>query len=84
MTGQTPALQQNWQSSEKSQHFKKKAQYLINTLYVMKKEDIASLEVISNKSDLTEQGTEGSKMRKKPVTHPEQFVCTANKCSEGR
>ena len=24
MAGQTPALQQNWQSSEKSQHFKEK------------------------------------------------------------
>ena len=31
-----PALQQNWQSSEKSQHFKifEKTQYLINTLYM--------------------------------------------------
>ena len=32
--GRTPALQLNWQSSEKSQHFKEKTQYLINTLYV--------------------------------------------------
>ena len=30
--GRTPALQQNWQSSEKSQHFKEKTQYLMNTL----------------------------------------------------
>ena len=29
----TPALQQNWQSSEKSQNFKEKTQYLVNTLY---------------------------------------------------
>ena len=27
------ALQQNWQSSEKSQYFKEKTQYLMNTLY---------------------------------------------------
>ena len=27
-----PALQQNWQSSEKSQNFKEKTQYLMNTL----------------------------------------------------
>ena len=33
MAGRTPALQQNWQSSEKSQHFKEKTQYLMNTLY---------------------------------------------------
>ena len=32
--GRTPALQQNWQSSEKSQHFKEKTQYLMNTLYL--------------------------------------------------
>ena len=32
--GRTPALQQNWQSSEKSQHFEEKTQYLINTLYL--------------------------------------------------
>ena len=31
--GRTPALQQNSQSSEKSQHFKEKTQYLMNTLY---------------------------------------------------
>ena len=31
--GRTPALQQNWQSSEKSQSFKEKTQYLMNTLY---------------------------------------------------
>ena len=33
MAGQTPALQQNWQSSEKSQHFKKNTifnEYLID------------------------------------------------------
>ena len=30
--GRKPALQQNWQSSEKSQHFKEKTQYLMNTL----------------------------------------------------
>ena len=31
-TGRKPALQQNWQSSEKSQNFKEKTQYLMNTL----------------------------------------------------
>ena len=31
--GRKPALQQNWQSSEKSQNFKEKTQYLMNTLY---------------------------------------------------
>ena len=30
--GRTPALQQNWQGSEKSQNFKEKTQYLMNTL----------------------------------------------------
>ena len=30
--GRTPALQQDWQSSEKSQHFEEKTLYLINTL----------------------------------------------------
>ena len=30
--GRTPALQQNWQSSEKSQNFKGKTQYLLITL----------------------------------------------------
>ena len=30
-----PALQQNWQSSEKSKHFKEKTQYLMNTLYLI-------------------------------------------------
>ena len=34
MAGQTSALQQNWQSSEKSQHFKENKQYLMNTLYL--------------------------------------------------
>ena len=34
MAGQLPALQQNWQSSEKSQHFQEKTQYLVNTLYI--------------------------------------------------
>ena len=29
--GRKPALQQNWQSSEKSQNFKEKTQYLMNT-----------------------------------------------------
>ena len=29
----TPALQQNWQRSEKSQNLKEKTQYLMNTLY---------------------------------------------------
>ena len=33
--GKTPALQQNWQSSEKSQNFKEKTQYLMNTLYIL-------------------------------------------------
>ena len=33
MAGQTPALQQNWQSSEKSQNFREKTQYLMNSLY---------------------------------------------------
>ena len=31
-TGSKPALQQNWQSSEKSQNLKEKTQYLMNTL----------------------------------------------------
>ena len=31
--GRKPAMQQNSQSSEKSQHFKEKTQYLMNTLY---------------------------------------------------
>ena len=35
--GRKPALQQNWQSSEKSQKFKEKTQYSMNTLYVGKK-----------------------------------------------
>ena len=35
MAGQTPALQQNLESSEKSQHFKGKTQYLMNTLYIL-------------------------------------------------
>ena len=34
-TGRTPALQQNWQSSEKSQYFEDKTQYLLNTLYFL-------------------------------------------------
>ena len=38
--GRTPALQQNWQSSEKSQRFKEKTQYLMNTMYLMKKEKV--------------------------------------------
>ena len=33
--GRTPALQQNWQSSEKSQHFREKTKYLMNTLYII-------------------------------------------------
>ena len=33
MAGQTPALQQNLQSSEKSRHFKEKSQCIMNTLY---------------------------------------------------
>ena len=32
MVGRTPALQQNWQSLEKSQLFKEKTQYLLNTM----------------------------------------------------
>ena len=32
--GRTPALQQNWQSSEKSQNYNIKTQYLMNTLYI--------------------------------------------------
>ena len=32
IVGQTPALQQNWQSSEKSKHFKEKTQKLMNTM----------------------------------------------------
>ena len=35
MEGRTLALQQNWQSSEKSQNFKEKTQYLMNTLYYL-------------------------------------------------
>ena len=34
MAGQTPAMKQNWQNSENSQHFKEKTQYLMNTLYL--------------------------------------------------
>ena len=34
-TGRKPVLQQNWQSFEKSQHFKEKTQYLMNTLYIL-------------------------------------------------
>ena len=33
--GRTPALQQNWQSSEKSQNFKEKTHFLMNTLYLL-------------------------------------------------
>ena len=33
--GRKPALQPNWQSSEKSKHFKEKTQYLMNTLYLI-------------------------------------------------
>ena len=36
--GRKPALQQNRQSSEKSQNFKEKTQYLMNTLYLLNKE----------------------------------------------
>ena len=32
-----PALQQNWQSSEKSQNSKEKTQYFMNTLYIVTK-----------------------------------------------
>ena len=32
--GRKPALQQNWKSSEKSQNFKEKTQYFMNTLYI--------------------------------------------------
>ena len=32
--GKKPAIQQNWQSSEKSQNLKEKTQYLMNTLYI--------------------------------------------------
>ena len=32
--GRKPALLQNWRSSEKSQNFKEKTQYLMNTLYI--------------------------------------------------
>ena len=32
--GRTPALQLNWQSSDKSPNFKEKTQYLMNNLYV--------------------------------------------------
>ena len=35
MAGRTPALQQNWQSWEKSQHFKEETQYLMNTLNII-------------------------------------------------
>ena len=38
--GRKPALQQNWQSSEISQHFKEKTQYLMNTLYVVGNEQL--------------------------------------------
>ena len=33
--GRNPALQQNWQSSEKSQNFKEKTQYLMNILQLL-------------------------------------------------
>ena len=33
--GRKPTLQQNWQSSEKSQDFEEKTQYLLNTLYLL-------------------------------------------------
>ena len=33
--GRTPALHQNWQSSEKSQNFEIKTQYLMNTLGIL-------------------------------------------------
>ena len=36
--GRTPALQQNWQSSEKLQKFQEKTQYLMNTLYIKNKD----------------------------------------------
>ena len=32
--GRKPALQQKWQSSEKSQNFQEKTQFLMNTLYI--------------------------------------------------
>ena len=37
--GRTPALQQNWQSSEKPQNFKEKTQYLMNTLQIQKRKN---------------------------------------------
>ena len=42
MAGRRPALQQNWKSSEKSQHFKEKTQYLMNTLYITVTENLKS------------------------------------------
>ena len=36
LAGRKPTLQQNWQSLEKSQNFKEKPQYLMNTLYLIK------------------------------------------------
>ena len=38
MAGRTRVLQQDWQSSEKSQNFKEKTQYLMNTLYFIRKD----------------------------------------------
>ena len=43
LNGRTPALQQNWQSSENSQHFKEKTQYLMNTLYYPQLERLSVL-----------------------------------------
>ena len=40
--GRKPALQQNWQSSEKSQHFKEKIQYLMKTLIMLRIQHISS------------------------------------------
>ena len=49
--GRKSALQQNWQSSEKSQNFKEKTQYELNTLYINDLErllPLCQLEIISH------------------------------------
>ena len=46
--GRTQALQQEWQSSEKSQDFEEKAQYLMNTLYYLVECHFTSLSFINS------------------------------------
>ena len=53
--GRTPVLQQNWQSSEKSQYFKEKTQYLMNTQYVFS----ACMIISRFQGQLSNMGREG-------------------------